>query len=103
MKGRILKEDGRGLRLEGDFDLANAPEVASAIAELSGDGQVDVDMSGVTFMDTSGLHAIIRGARSLDGDTPVVLVDPPSRVIRMMEIVGLTRMSEIEIRSRQHG
>ena len=104
MKGKIVQDErGRGLRLEGEFDLANAPEVASAIAELSGDGRVDVDMSGVTFIDTSGLHALIRGARSLAPDTPIVLVDPPSRVIRIMEMIGVTRMREIEIRSRQVG
>jgi anti-anti-sigma regulatory factor len=54
-------------------------------------------------MDTSGLHALIRGADSLDGDTSVVLVDPPSSIVRMMEIVGLTRMRQVEIRSRQDG
>lgn len=103
MKSRIVQSDGNSLRLEGEFDLANAPEVAAAIGQLSGDGSVDVDLSRVTFMDTSGLHALIRGADSLDGDTSVVLVDPPSSIVRMMEIVGLTRMRQVEIRSRQDG
>lgn len=94
---------GRSVRLEGEFDLANAPEVAAAIADLSGDGSADVDLSGVTFMDTSGLHALVQGARSLGEDTPVVLVDPPSRVVRLMEIVGVARTRGIEIRSRQDG
>jgi anti-sigma B factor antagonist len=104
VRGRIARDPGRrSLRLEGEFDLANAPEVAAAIADLSGDGSLDVDLSGVTFMDTAGLHALVRGARSLGGDTPVVLVDPPSRVVRLMEILGVARMRGIEIRSRQDG
>jgi anti-sigma B factor antagonist len=104
VKGRVVRDEGgRGFRLEGEFDLANAPELAAAIAEHSDGGGVDVDMSEVTFMDTSGLHALVKGARSLEGGKPVVLVDPPSRVVRMMEIVGVTRMREIEIRSRQGG
>ena len=104
MKGKISRRDrGRGLRLEGEFDVANAPELAAAIGDLGGDGKVDVDMSGVTFMDTAGLHALVQGARSLDGDTPVVLVDPPSRIVRLMELVGVIRMPEIEIRSRRDG
>ena len=101
MKGKIIRQErGGGLRLEGEFDVANAPELAAAIGALGGDGDVDVDMSRVTFMDTAGLHALVRGAQSLDGDAPVVLVDPPSRVVRLMEIVGVVRMPEIEIRSR---
>jgi anti-sigma B factor antagonist len=102
VRGRITRERGRNLRLEGEFDIANAPELAEAIVDLSSeDAPVDVDMSRVTFMDTAGLHALARGAESLDGSTPVVLIDPPSRVVRLMEIVGLVRMPEIEIRSRQ--
>jgi anti-anti-sigma factor len=104
LKGKITRrERGRGLRLEGEFDVANAPELAAAIGDLGGDGDVDVDMSRVTFMDTAGLHALVRGAQSLDGAAPIVLVDPPSRVVRLMEIVGVVRMPEIEIRSRRDG
>jgi anti-anti-sigma factor len=104
VKGTITTlEHGRGLRLEGEFDVANAPELAAAIVDLAGDGPADVDMSGVTFMDTAGLHALARGAESLDGDTSLVLVDPPARIVRLMEIVGVVRMSEIEIRSREDG
>lgn len=105
MRGRITRrERGGGLRLEGEFDVANAPELAAAIEDLAPeDGPVDVEMSGVTFMDTAGLHALVRGAQSLDGAAPVVLVDPPSRVVRLMEIVGVVRMPEIEIRSQRDG
>jgi anti-anti-sigma factor len=105
VKGRITRRDrGRGLRLEGEFDVANAPELAAAICDLAAkDGPVDVDMSGVTFMDTAGLHALVEGARSLDGDPRIVVVDPPSRVVRLMDLIGLVRMPEIEIRSRDDG
>jgi anti-sigma B factor antagonist len=104
MRGRITRrEPGRALCLEGEFDLANASELAAAIGDLDGDGPVDVDMSGVTFMDTAGLHALVRGAEALDGAAPVVLVDPPSRVVRLMELVGVVRLPEIEIRSRRDG
>jgi len=105
MKGSITRQGrGRGLRLEGEFDVASAAELAGAIAGLAPEeGPVDVDMSGVTFIDTAGLHALVRGAQSLDEAARVVLVDPPSRVVRLMEIIGVLRMPEIEVRSRQVG
>jgi anti-anti-sigma factor len=105
LKGRISRrERGRGLRLEGEFDVANAPELAAAIVDLAPeDGSVDIDMRGVTFMDTAGLHALVQGAQSLDGAPPLVLLDPPSRVVRLMEMLGVARMPEIEIRSRDDG
>jgi anti-sigma B factor antagonist len=105
VRGRITRRDrARGIRLEGEFDVANAPELAAAIGDLAAeDGPVDVDMSGVTFMDSAGLHALVGGARSLDGNARIVLVDPPSRVVRLMDILGLVRMREIDIRSRDDG
>lgn len=103
MRGRITRREREGgLRLEGEFDVANAPELAAAIGDLAAEeGPMVVDMSGVTFMDTAGLHALVRGAQSLDGAAPAVLVDPPSRVVRLMEMVGVDRVREIEIRGRQ--
>jgi anti-anti-sigma regulatory factor len=63
-----------------------------------------VDLSGVTFMDTSGLHAIVSGAGSRDGPSAaLLLIDPPPRIVQLMELVGVVRMSSIEIRSRDGG
>jgi anti-sigma B factor antagonist len=91
------------LRVSGEIDLSNAEELERAIERAAGDGQeVLLDLSGVTFIDSSGLHAIRRAAASANCG-PIVLVDAPSKVVRIIEIVGLDRTGWMRMRSRVDG
>jgi anti-anti-sigma factor len=91
------------LRLRGEIDLSNADELTRAIAAAARNGhEVEVDLSGVTFIDSSGLHAIRRAAAS-ENCGPVVLVDVPSKIVRIIEIVGLSRTPSVRMRSRIDG
>ena len=68
---RIVTSPANGtesvVRLEGELDLATAASLRDAIDEL--DGRVVVDLSGVTFTDSTGLAALIsaRGRALQDG------------------------------------
>jgi anti-anti-sigma factor len=91
------------LRISGEIDLSNAEELVGAIQAAARDGQeVQLDLSGVTFIDSSGLHAIRRAASSANCG-PVVLIDVPSRIVRIIEIVGLSRTPSVRLRSRVDG
>ena len=46
------------LRLRGEMDLANAPQVAANLRLLVEDDHVVGDLTGVSFMDSSGLNAM---------------------------------------------
>jgi anti-anti-sigma factor len=87
--------------LEGEIDLAVISELEAAIGEAARAGPPVIDMRQVTFIDSSGLHALHRAATGLDGSAPLVLLDPPARVLRVLAIVGLDRVPEIEVRGRQ--
>jgi anti-anti-sigma factor len=55
------------LRLGGELDLASRSVVQSALARLVRESQVEtivVDVSGLTFCDASGLHALAAGQRA---------------------------------------
>ena len=78
--------------------MATVAEFESALGELGGDGQVTLDLSGLRFIDSTGIHAIIRCARSLEGGAPMILANPSTIALRAFEIVGLTNDSSIEIR-----
>lgn len=81
----IVRESRRGyavVRPHGEIDCATAPALADALDAAGRDGErVVLDLAAVTFMDTSGIHAIIdswraiaaRGARLhlIAGDTPL--------------------------------
>ena len=97
----LIRTEGRTLRVEGEVDLSNAHELAGAIQEAcAGGDEVLIDLSGLTFIDSSGLHAIDRVAATVPGGTPVVLLDVPPRVARLIELLGLDRSRRLALRPR---
>ena len=85
--------------LEGEIDLAVREELRLALGEAACSGErLVVDMGGVTFIDSSGLHELMHAARSLNGGSSLVLDRVPPSVVRLCEIVGMDRLASIEIR-----
>lgn len=81
-------------RLEGYLDLANADRVVERLAQLAGDGRdLELDLSGVTFMDSSGLRALIKLDREFRrGKGRLRLIAASSVVRRVLEISGADRL-----------
>jgi anti-sigma B factor antagonist len=85
---------GRGtLTVSGDVDIATVEELlAEARACLEATAQVcEIDLASVTFMDSSGLGALVR-IRNLarEQGKQVVLTNVPERLVRLFEVTGLT-------------
>ena len=87
------------LRLEGEIDLAVADQLSGVLDEAIASGITVVDLSAVTFIDSTGLHAIVNAARSLNGQGPLVLERPSRRVARLLGITLPGGMPGIVIRS----
>ncbi len=87
------------LRVRGELDLASADELAAA---LSSDRTMRVDMGGVTFIDASGLRAILQVAESMNGSGPVCLLNA-GRVARLLKLVGLDDISSIDFATEEEG
>jgi anti-anti-sigma factor len=88
----VSDADGRvAASVQGDIDLANAPQlIAHLKALICGPGQrIEVDLSGVEFMDSSGLAALIAAQRvAVDRGSPLILVATSPQVERLLEITG---------------
>ena len=82
----------RGLLLRGELDLTGAPRIEEHVqsALLDGTGAFVLDLSGLTFMDSSGVNTLLR-ARSLLGreQRDLVLICPPGPVRRVLELIGV--------------
>src|SRR6476620_439686 len=89
-----------GLRLAGELDLFSSSELSLALADFDGDDPIHIDLSELTFIDSSGIGAILAFARSRNGSGPVVLMNPSQAVRRAIQIVGLDQHPSIEIRLR---
>lgn len=86
------------VHLEGEIDMHSIPRLEATFADVVAAGDpVSVDMANVTFIDSAGLHFLARLANN--GAAPLTLLNVPPRVIRVMEIVGMTDLPSIEIRN----
>src|SRR5690349_10709067 len=85
----------RGIALRGELDLTGAPRIEEHVqsALLNGGGAFVLDLSELTFMDSTGVNALLR-TRSLLGreGRDLVVVCPPGPVRRVLEIIGVVDM-----------
>jgi anti-anti-sigma factor len=81
-----------GLTLRGELDLGTLAQLEDSLqrALLDSAGAFVVDLSELTFMDSSGVNALLR-ARSLLGreERALVVVCPPGNVRRVLELIGV--------------
>jgi anti-anti-sigma factor len=83
-------------RVQGDADAASASQLREVFSELADGGQVIVDFSGVSFIDSAGLGCLIAGARRIhDAGGQVVLCSARRAVERLLHTVGMDRVLPI--------
>ena len=75
----------------GELDLHTAPQLASALTPAIDAGdRVIVDLTGVTFIDSSGVGVLVTALeRARPTGTTLVVVAPHPRVRKVFEITGL--------------
>ncbi|MGE5288932.1 MAG: STAS domain-containing protein [Micromonosporaceae bacterium] len=78
--------------VRGEIDISTAGILAGRLAAVIGRGprRLVIDMAGVDFMDSSGLHALIRVRAALPEECPVVLRSLQQQVRRVLEVSGLS-------------
>ena len=90
------QRDGAGetLLLDGELDAAAAPRLAAEFERriAEGDlGELVLDLSAVTFIDSSGMRAIIDLERmARERGLALRVIEPPDEVTALMRTTGLT-------------
>jgi anti-sigma B factor antagonist len=105
---RAITADDGGVRVEveGELDLATAPQLEEVLRrELAANGAVILDLSRVTFMDSSGLRAIITMIREADhrGQRLRVAGSMLPQLQRLIEITGLRDVLPVDSEGRPAG
>src|SRR4051794_25936879 len=83
----IQSDDWAVLRLTGELDVATAPRVRARIDTLAADGvwTVGVDMSSLSFVDSSGLAALIAAWKKLRaGGGELTLQSPNANAMKVL-------------------
>jgi anti-sigma B factor antagonist len=87
------------LVVTGDVDLLTAPALERGLRDLAQQRppRAILDLAAVSFIDSSGVRAIISGHRVLEeGSTTLVLRSPSDAARRLLEITGLDSVLTIE-------
>jgi len=94
---RELADDTSLLSVEGDLDLASAPSLKWALADLqsASSRHVVVDLSRVSFIDSTALGVLVGAQRSLDPGVKLAIACAEENVLRIFELTGLDGMFEI--------
>lgn len=86
------------LRLSGELDLRNVPEVRQAIRGLIDEGLVNfiINLTGLEFIDSSGLGVLVGGlARVREKQGTIKLACSNRRILRVFEMTRLTQLFDI--------
>jgi anti-sigma B factor antagonist len=84
----------RRVSLRGELDMIGAPEVEARLRDLAQEGtDVRLDLSGLTFMDSTGVRVLFGAAKEVDGaEAKLEIVRPVGEVWRVIELTGLQRV-----------
>lgn len=84
------------LRAVGEIDAHTAPTLTHAIDDAA--PTVRLDLSGVDFVDSSGLRVLVDAHQRLaDQGGGLTIVAPSAAVTRLFEISGVTDYLTIEV------
>lgn len=80
-----------GWTISGEIDAHSAPSLALAVSQLPEVDGVVVDVTDVTFMDSSGLRVFVDAARQvIELNKTLVIAHPRHSFRRVVEISGLS-------------
>jgi len=92
-------EAPRGWRLVGDLSSENAHLLADALApDGRPSGDLTLDLTDLTFVDTIGLHVIARAAVDLDGAGRLILRWSDPWLRRVLLLSGIDAFPNIDLR-----
>jgi anti-sigma B factor antagonist len=83
------------LRVRGEVDVFTASAVRERVRDLAADGVVHIiaDMSGVVFLDSTGLGALVGGLKRVRAhDGSLTLANGADQILRVLQITGLAKV-----------
>jgi anti-sigma B factor antagonist len=88
---RVVDERICVVSVEGDLDLASAPQLKWTLVELldKGYGQYVIDLSQLTYMDSMGLGVLVGFRKRVEGSAQLALACLPETQRKLLEMTGL--------------
>ncbi len=86
------------ITVTGEVDLYTSPKLRTAILEAvpAAGAKVELNLSGVRYMDSSGVATLVEGLRSArDHNKGFALVAPSAAVMKVLELAKLDSIFEV--------
>ncbi|HXF56602.1 MAG TPA: STAS domain-containing protein [Actinomycetota bacterium] len=91
-------QDPRRFRVAGEVDISNHERLVEALAgPVEEGGDLVLDLSGLEFMDSQGIRALLILSQRLEGRGRLKLVSPGSVVSRLLEVVRADAFPNVEV------
>lgn len=89
LETEVVDENMVIVRLTGEIDISSAHLLSDQFASLVTEGRsaIILDATSVTFMDSTGLHALVEGKRTLHDKGARIYLVPSRQVRRVLELV----------------
>ena len=88
----------------GELDMHSAPELSDVIDAYidAGVTEVSLDLSGITFLDSTGLSAFLAAHQRLESEGGKLVLEGPGAIItRMFDLTGLTEHFVIKLPKKE--
>lgn len=80
--------------MAGELDLAGVPALRAMLADV--DGDIELDCSGLTFIDCAGLRVLEETQRACEPEGVHLYLIAPSRcVTRLLDLAGLNGFFDV--------
>jgi anti-sigma B factor antagonist len=91
-------DDVATVTVHGEIDLSTVDAFAARLSEIARQNpqRLVIDLTGVGFLDSSGLHAFVRVRRELPEGCPIILRRPQRQVREVFEVTGLSQVFVFE-------
>ena len=83
----VRNGDSITIAVTGELDLATVDQARDALEGVPPDTPVVLDLSGLTFIDSTGLGLIAAAANQTAGQLTVI---PDARTRRLLDLTGMT-------------
>ena len=99
MQFRVESEPGGGVRVTGELDISTVNDLLDGVRPhlLAASGDVTLDLSQLSFMDSSGLLAFLDMSKELEGRGRLVLRSPSGPVARLLQLARAETIPNVSI------
>jgi anti-anti-sigma factor len=99
------ERDGESLvTLSGELDMATAPDLATVLASLMGQGpdQVILDLSALSFIDSSGIAVLVASQhKMIEHGRHLTLHGARPHAMKVFEIAGLVEFLNVRTEAEE--